>query len=86
MKSLNYMKLQLYQSIDGEIGLNGTDNLLYLTSYDTTGVPLPLFTGIKDVNLFNGFTKKQLWINVKHYSPTPFNLISISFDMEVGKN
>ena len=85
MKSLQYLRLNLVKSIDGAVGMANENTLLYLTSYTTTGQPLPLFTGMKAVRLFNAYTKRQIAIRVLHDSPTPFNLIGLSFDMEVGE-
>ena len=75
----------MHKSIGGQVGYNNTWWLLFRTANDLMDNLVPLFTGVKKVEVFDSMTvQNQVAVKVVNNQPVPFNLLALSFDLEVG--
>jgi len=86
-KKINYLTLNLLNSMGGEIGVSfdNTDTLFYrLLSYNMNEL-VPLFTGFKNIIFKQGYGVNAS-IAMKHTDPVPFNILGISCILDVSDN
>jgi len=85
-KFLQDVRLYLYKSMGGRIGMNDDYWLLFRTANDLMDNLVPIYSGIKKVDLYSTMrTLNQVYLGIKHSQPLPFNLLAIATDVEVGQ-
>ena len=85
-KFLQNIRLYLYNSMGGRIGMDDNYWLLFRTADDLMNNLVPLYSGIKKVDIYDTMrTLNQVYIGIKHKQPIPFNLLAIAVDVDVGQ-